>query len=266
MDNILDEFKDYLKEQVDEGTRNNYVSIIRQFLSKNDINNIADDELIKIINSFIKRDKFYLRRFAFLKLLDFLDKPHLHKRLRKIEQPARRLRRKSLSFNDIRRLVSSAKDDLDRLIIMLQYDTGARISAILNIELGDIDLDNRLVFITEQKVSQNRTVALSNRTSNLLRDYLVKNSITDGKVFRKTYGAIYYRQKKLFREVFSEEGRKISSHWFRSSRAIHLFQRGYSIITVKDFLGHKDMKSTFSYLQESGVESKKLMRKEEPKW
>ena len=41
----------------------------------------------------------------------------------------------------------------------------------------------------------------------------------------------------------------ISPHTFRHSKAMHLLQAGVPLVTIKDILGHVDVKSTEVYIQ-----------------
>jgi site-specific recombinase XerD len=43
--------------------------------------------------------------------------------------------------------------------------------------------------------------------------------------------------------------RGISPHTLRHTKAMHLLQAGVPLITIKDFLGHVDVKSTEVYIQ-----------------
>jgi integrase/recombinase XerD len=50
--------------------------------------------------------------------------------------------------------------------------------------------------------------------------------------------------------------RSISPHTVRHTKGMHLLQSGVPLITVKDFLGHVDVKSTEIYVQ-SDLEMKR---------
>ena len=42
---------------------------------------------------------------------------------------------------------------------------------------------------------------------------------------------------------------RISPHTFRHTKAMHLLQSDIPLVTIKDFLGHADVKSTEVYVQ-----------------
>lgn len=266
---LIQEFKSHISTQLDEGTIKNYISAVSHLpYSLEQLRTMPDDELVDSLNKFILRKKKLARRFASLHLLNMLNKDYLKNRIKRTEQPARKVEKKWLGFGEIKQLVDSADELGDKLIIMLQYDTACRISAILGLRYDSIDRENNLIAITEKKTEQSRTVALSAKTKELLGELVRKNEIREGKIFGRgySYRTVWERQRKLFRRVFPDKKFAISSHWFRSSRAVHLFQKGYDIITIKELLGHRSLESTYDYLRMSGITSKELMKKEEPNW
>ena len=49
------------------------------------------------------------------------------------------------------------------------------------------------------------------------------------------------------RELSQKIPTKVSPHMFRHSKAMHLLQAGVSLIYIRDFLGHEDIKTTEIY-------------------
>ena len=81
------------------------------------------------------------------------------------------------------------------------------------------------------------------------------------------YYKTWYEIKKLAKDVMGEEESKhFSSHWFRTSRAVHLFVKGYNIFEVQRLLGHQSIESTKIYLEASGLDTKELLSREKPSW
>jgi len=66
------------------------------------------------------------------------------------------------------------------------------------------------------------------------------------------HGARYILLKYLHRAARSMRSLArtgISPHTLRHTKAMHLLQAGVPLVTVKDFLGHVDLKSTEVYVQ-----------------
>jgi integrase/recombinase XerD len=263
--NDLDVLEIYLTKALDEKTVKNYLSALNRIdVSLDELKQLNDDELVKLLNDNIDMKERWVTKFAYLWLLKYLNKSHLIMNIKRFKQPARRVKKKWIAFSEVKKLVDSAKKIEDKLIIMLEYDTACRISAILNISIDDISKNYKTVTVTEEKVKEIRTVALSAKTIEVLKNYIIQKDIKTGSIFtNESYHNVWDRMRRLSIKVL---GKDISTHWFRASRAVHLFQAGYDVITVKELLGHKTLDATYRYLQESGISSIKLMEKEEPNW
>jgi site-specific recombinase XerD len=59
--------------------------------------------------------------------------------------------------------------------------------------------------------------------------------------------AKYLRRARASMATLTRTG--ISPHTLRHTKAMHLLQAGVPLVTIKDFLGHADMKSTEVYVQ-----------------
>jgi len=257
-------------KDIDKGTLKRYIIYLKRIPIKTEeeLKTIPDDKLVEILNKQLKETHERSRmmaRSAFIKLLLLLNKENLKLRLLKPRKIPRKILKKWLEFNTIKKIVDSCDDLTLKLIIMLQYDTCTRISAVLGISLEDI-IDFKKVVVFEKKVARGRTVSLSKKTQELLKEYVEKNNIKKGKLFKNPYITIYKKQKKLFKDVLGDKGEQVSSHWFRASRAVHLFQHGFDIETIKRQGDWDSADSLLTYLRESGVELEKIMKKAEPEW
>jgi len=59
--------------------------------------------------------------------------------------------------------------------------------------------------------------------------------------------AKYLRRARASMATLNRTG--ISPHTLRHTKAMHLLQAGVPLVTIKDFLGHADVKSTEVYVQ-----------------
>jgi integrase len=251
------DFEEFLKNRLDEQTYKNYYYILEKLFKETNltvekIKNSDSNELAKILTNFI--EKKWTRLFAVKNLLIFYHREDVLNLLPtpKTIKRGRRILKKSIPFSVIKKVVEKANDEI-KLLIMLQYETGARISEILAITKDDVDLENKQITVGGLKGSESRTIKLTNKTFELLKKHLPKP-------FQKTY---HYYLKKM-KEVFQKEN--VSTHWLRFSRAVHLFNKGYDVMTIKRLLGHKSLESTHAYLKEAGIELKDLLEKEAPEW
>jgi len=255
------------KKTSNEGTIKQYLCQTNKFLKERSPEFNNDKELYEAIDSFVKsKPRCRNRRFALRHLFEFNKKSEIYERfIEKNKYQLRRLPRKklkkSIPFQSIKLLVKNLKVPYN-LITMLQYDGGLRIGAVLGLKVEDIG-DRYESIIVKEKGDVIRTIYLSSMTKTMLKRVVSHGKQRKGRMFKVKYYDIWETVKK---EAETLLGIDLSSHWFRSSRAIHLLESGESIITVKNLLGHKSLDTTYIYVQEAGVSSKALMQKHEPKW
>ncbi len=157
-------------------------------------------------------------------------------------------------------------DDRIKVLLLLEYETGLRVGSLLGLRIENISYDEsthamKVTVLEKGGIILTRYVS---KFSQKLVERLMGGKTTGLLIkipFKDKDGWVWRQLKKLAREVPA-----FSSHWVRVSRGIHLFDRGHDPLTIKNIFAHKDWNTTFIYLQESGVDSKRLMKTETPKW
>ena len=150
----------------------------------------------------------------------------------------------------------------DYLLLALLYDTGARIQELLDLTPSDVRFVPPAVARLHGKGRRERLCPLLPQTARLVSRYLARvgRPLDDrSPLFRNRYGqplkrhgARYLLMKYLDRartSMSSLHRSGISPHTLRHTKAMHLLQAGVPLITIKDFLGHADVKSTEVYVQ-----------------
>jgi site-specific recombinase XerD len=146
----------------------------------------------------------------------------------------------------------------DRALLELLYGTGARVSEVVGIGLGDLDFDEELILVTG-KGSKQRLVPMGSTLKTALRDYLgargrgaFPEARTDTRLFLNARGGALSRQgvdliiDKRALTVGIERSR-ISAHVFRHSCATHMLAHGADIRVVQELLGHVSISTTQIY-------------------
>jgi integrase/recombinase XerD len=149
----------------------------------------------------------------------------------------------------------------DYVLIALLYDTGARVQELLNIRPSDLQLDRPAFVRITGKGRRQRICPLLPQTARLIARFLADQKRTiddDGPCFLNRYGqslsrhGVRYLLKKYIavsRQDTPRLGRPgISPHTLRHAKAMHLLQAGLPLVTIKDVLGHADIKSTEVYV------------------
>ena len=150
----------------------------------------------------------------------------------------------------------------DYVLIALLYDTGARVQELLNIRPSDLRLERPAFVRITGKGRKERICPLLPQTARLVGRFLAeqKRAIEDdGTCFLNRYGqklsrhGVRYLLKKYIAVTRQDTPRidrpGISPHTLRHTKAMHLLQAGLPLVTIKDVLGHADIKSTEVYVE-----------------
>ncbi|MFX0094362.1 MAG: tyrosine-type recombinase/integrase, partial [Candidatus Hodarchaeota archaeon] len=144
-----------------------------------------------------------------------------------------------------------------KALLHFMYDTGARISEVLNVKKQHLDLKRKLVRIFEPKTMNVRITGLSQTTVNLLNEYLDKHRLnprsTDrefvfiSRHYRKiSPRTVQYLVKNLSSRILGEKN-AITPHYFRAACAVHLLEGGVDIRQVQEIIGWKSLSVVQNY-------------------
>ncbi len=152
-------------------------------------------------------------------------------------------RNRWISEEEEERLVGFASDHLVPLI-RFAVDTGGRLSELLGLDWGRVDLVNRRVIFTKTKNGEDRTVRLCNRAYQTLVD-LGPNKF--GPVF--TYkGKAMKRVDTSFDSARKKAGMEdVRFHDLRHTFASRLVQGGVPLYDVMHLTGHKSLEMVQRY-------------------
>ena len=146
-------------------------------------------------------------------------------------------------------------------MLCLYYNCGLRKLEGINLNVEDIDLVKRLIFIRKSKTHRQRYVPISKGAKEIIEDYLYttrelilpSNSnenaflITNiGTRFSVSLAPYFLSQilKKINNKNLTE---KTTLHVLRHSIATHLLKNGMSLENIALFLGHTSLDSTQIY-------------------
>jgi site-specific recombinase XerD len=153
----------------------------------------------------------------------------------------------------------------DLVIISLLYDTGARVSELINLSVRDVRLDEfPIVQLDGKKSGKARQVPLMKKTAVMLRDYLKEHNLNSRELLDHP---LFFNNR---RERFTRPGityilqkytgdSKLTPHILRHTKAMHLLQSGVNIVYIRDILGHVDLKTTEVYARADTEMKRKAM-------
>jgi integrase len=170
---------------------------------------------------------------------------------------------KYLKENEIRDFLNGITNEFHKMLFLFLFETGARISEILNVRLFDVNFENNTVkLITLKRRTNNitRVLSISNSLINKILIYEKKKKLSNSDfIFAKrprnsaiSIQAVNKAMKIYFLNIFGEHYISLAHpHTLRHSRAIQLLNSGVNIMHVKTILGHSNIMNTLIYLKYS---------------
>ena len=161
---------------------------------------------------------------------------------------------KYIKADDMREILKTPENERNRLILQILYRCGLRVGELVHLKIGDINLDERELFVRKGKGNKQRVVILDDVISGLLSLYLRDSTPEDYDryLFQSSHGghlttrSIQYIVEKCGKKAGLTQ--KITPHMFRHSLAVHSIKAGMNIRSVQKRLGHSSLKTTMIYL------------------
>ncbi len=173
-----------------------------------------------------------------------LEQPKIPQRLPKI-----------ISIKEIDEILHDGLTLMEQTIIELLYSCGLRVSELVNLKIGDVDLSSKYVRCFG-KGSKERIVPMGEKAKNIIKEYmparelLVKKfNLNTKRLFIMETGRFITRQDvyTLIHARGKLIHKNISPHTLRHSFATHLLENGADLRVVQELLGHSDVSTTQLY-------------------
>ena len=151
---------------------------------------------------------------------------------------------RTLKKEEAIKLIEVAADHL-KPIILLALNTGMRRGEILNLRWTDVDFDRQFIYIKETKSGVMRKVPMNSLVVEALgriekkNDFVFQNPNTNERL-KHIRTAFYTARKKVGLDDFR-------FHDLRHTAATWMVTEGIDLVTVKEILGHADIKTTMRY-------------------
>ena len=163
------------------------------------------------------------------------------------------------------------KGRTERLVLLLFYSTGMRLTELITIKEGDVDYSKSQIKVLG-KGNKERIVPISTEMRDSLKEYVAEKSVQiEGitNLFTDEKGKAL-QQRKVYTFVNQYLStittiKKKSPHILRHSFATHLMNNGASLNAVKELLGHSSLASTQVYTHNTIDKLKDVFKKAHPK-
>lgn len=174
---------------------------------------------------------------------------------------------KFLARDDVEALFACIPDQdklsiRDRALLMLLYNTGARVSEVAQLTVGQLDLQSPARVRLLGKGSKWRTCPLWGQTAKALRTMLDERSAsldqtapvfvgTGGELMTRfgIYKRIRHHAKVWEDSVTPSTKVRITPHVFRHTTAVHLLEAGVEVNVIRGWLGHVSLNTTNRYAE-----------------
>ena len=154
----------------------------------------------------------------------------------------------------------------DRAVLELFYSTGMRLSELVNMNIGDFEINKKLIRVIgkgnkERMIPYGRTAESAIKNYLKIRNFSLKPAFANKPLFvnssekRISKRTIQRRMNNYIKLV--ADGKRIGPHLLRHTFATHLLDNGADIRAVKDLLGHSSLSSTQIYTHVSIEKLKK---------
>jgi integrase/recombinase XerC len=183
---------------------------------------------------------------------------------------------RTLSVDEAHALMENAKGGetlalRDQAIFELLYSSGLRVSELTGLNLGSIDLNEKLVRVLG-KGRKERIVPIGRKAVTALQAYLEERappSAIDGPLFLNARGgrltARSVQRHLKTRLIKTGVLKDVSPHALRHSFATHLLDGGADLRAIQELLGHASLSTTQKYTQVSVDHLMKVYDKAHPR-
>ncbi len=166
----------------------------------------------------------------------------------------------------------------DYVLFLLMYNTGARVSEIIGVTVGEVVLDEGAACVhLHGKGRKQRSVPLWRSTVKAVRAWLRRNPQPDASspLLPNRNGHAMTRSNVTKRLALAVQtaatsfsglsGQRISPHTIRHTTAMHLLQAGVDVSVIALWLGHESPATTHHYVEaDLAMKERALARLHEP--
>ena len=167
---------------------------------------------------------------------------------------------------EIELLYKNTQNLEEKTILHLCYGCGLRRSEAQDLNIKDVNFEQKLLFIRKGKGKKRRVIPLTEAIVKDLKDYFSYTEIVrkegEESFLVNIYGSkikgdnMYELFKRILKRTQNLKPENYCLHSLRHSIATHLLENEMSIEMVRDFLGHSQLKTTQIYTRINFLKTK----------
>ena len=239
----------FIKKPPQEATENDV---------KNYIAHLLFDKKLKpsSVNLALCTLRFFYKKILERDIFSKIESPKLEKKIPTV-----------LTKEEIKQMISKAKNQKHRILVKLLYSAGLRVSEAVNMRINDLDLNEKIAIVRAGKGKKDRVVILSTSLIEDLKEYIpsIKEKFPENEFLfpspSKKNKPISPRQaEKIIKSLAEKAGikKRVYCHALRASFATHLLEQGTDIRVIQTLLGHANLSTTERYTKVSLEQIKKV--------
>ncbi|KKS53112.1 MAG: putative integrase [Parcubacteria group bacterium GW2011_GWA2_42_28] len=155
-----------------------------------------------------------------------------------------------LSREDVKALLQATDNIKHRTLLALAYGAGLRVSEVMSVRVGDIDIAGKTIRVRQGKGKKDRISVLSDKITPDLEKCMSGKS-GSAYLFESERGGklTTTTAQKVFYQCLRKAGinKPASFHSLRHSFATHLLENGVDVRYVQELLGHQNIRTTQIY-------------------
>jgi len=156
-----------------------------------------------------------------------------------------------LDKTEVEKIIRLEENAKHRLLLMLVYSSGLRVSEVVALKKEHIDLARKTILVKLGKGRKDRSTILSEKAAAFIKDYILIYSIntwlfpgSSGNRHLSIRAAQYIFDHAVRR---AEIPKRVSIHSLRHTFATHLLESGIDIRYIQELLGHTNLRTTERY-------------------
>jgi len=257
MNTKLTEFNTYLEKHSSEGTRKLYIDDLEHWLNSTTTSaELTQADAQAYIDSLtrLSPSTVGINAHAIMKWFKWQGKV-IQLDLPKVRQSDPQY----LTVEEFSLALEKCISQLEKTMLIVLFDSGVRISELVNLKLSDVNYINKTIRVT-RKGGRIDVVNVSDRALNELSLWIESRDFDSERIF----GEMVYRTAwEIFRTIGGRIGKHLHPHMLRHSRAIQMLIAGAPMHIVQQHLGHINMATTANIYAKFTVGD---LRKQIPDW
>jgi site-specific recombinase XerD len=252
-----------------------YKSLVHKFIESEGITQLSDITPQRAENYLAKRKARGLSQNsnatfmnALKNLLLFCNKrKHYYFEIEQFETPRRvKCKTNYVTPEEVNLMLQSLTRERDRLILLVLYTSGCRISELLQLSTENF-IGNKFTVVA--KGGKEHSYYIDPVVAERLRVYMQMECPTPGPAFRSSTGkpcqaaAVNHMLRKVVK--LANISHSVSAHQFRHGFATSMLENGADVRTVQEMLGHEQIQTTMRYLHVTDSRKQESHEKFAPK-